>query len=121
MLQDLLGTLWDIVVVAFLTIVVCVGFAIGVALLKPAFAHDQYKDWTMPDRAGVSCCNDHDCAPTRAYLDPADDHWRAQNPAGEWVIVPPNKVMKGPSPDGRTHWCGVGSITYCFMLGDTKS
>lgn len=95
-------------------------FFVG-AVLGQVLAHDQYKDWKMPD-TGASCCNDHDCGPSRAYIDPTDEMWRAWNPTTrEWVVVPPNKVLKGPSPDGRTHWCGVGEVTFCFMPGDTKS
>lgn len=105
----------------FCEVCLIVAFVLLGGLFGQASGHDQYHNWKMPD-SGVSCCNDKDCGPTRAYLDPETDQWRALNPrTGEWVLVPPAKILKGPSPDGRTHWCGVGTLTYCFMPGDTKS
>lgn len=81
-----------------------------------AFGHDQYHDWKQPDNGG-SCCNDNDCGRSRGFIHD-DGLWRAWNPTtSEWVVVPVNKVMQGPSPDGRTHWCGVGQTTYCFWPG----
>ena len=93
-----------------------------VLLSGPVWAHDHegvsYDKWTQPDN-GASCCNNKDCRPSRAYMH-EDGLWRAWN-GSEWVAVPPGKVIEKPSPDGRTHWCGVGSTTYCLLVGDTKS
>lgn len=101
--------------------VIAVVWILGLVMIyatSPARAHDIYTKpfWVQPDN-GASCCDDKDCGPSRAFKGD-DGLWRAWNGA-EWVPVPPAKVMNKPSPDGRTHWCGVGSTTYCLLVGDT--
>lgn len=81
-----------------------------------ASAHDQYKAWKTP--AGLSCCNDHDCRPVTATMNP-DGDWTA-NVDGRKVWVPASKLLKIPSPDGRSHWCGQGDATYCFVPGELR-
>lgn len=83
-----------------------------------ARAHDGYENWTQPDNGG-SCCNDHDCRPVRASQD-LNGQWTAWV-EGREVPVPPNKIMRRPSPDGRSHWCGAGMTTYCFLPGEVRS
>lgn len=77
--------------------------ALAVALMaKFALAHDGYNHWRAPDNPSVSCCDDSDCRPTRAYLGD-DGRWRAWD-GQQWLTVPPGKVLptdlKG---DGRSH------------------
>jgi len=98
------------------------------ALIGSARGHDQYTDWKMPDNPSVSCCNQRvehadghvtgDCRPVTASPI-GNGAWKV-TVDGHDVIVPPEKVMKMPSPDGRSHWCGVGVVTYCFVPGEVR-
>lgn len=81
-----------------------------------ATAHDGYSDWKQPN--GLSCCNDHDCRPVTASVD-QDGNWTV-NVDGRRVAVPAGQVLKMPSPDGRSHWCGYGNMTYCFVPGEVR-
>jgi hypothetical protein len=81
-------------------------------------AHDQYHDWMMPDAPNVSCCHNRDCRPVKAESD-IDGNWTAIV-NGERIAVPRGKVMKIPNPDGRSHWCGQGGLTYCFLPTEGK-
>lgn len=89
------------------------------ALINDAFGHDHYGEWKMPDNPSVSCCNMQDCRPVAASMD-MDGHWTARVD-GRPVPIPAHKIMKGPSPDGRSHWCGQNGTTYCFMPGEVRS
>lgn len=87
--------------------------------------HDWYKDLKQPG-TGYSCCNgttngiDGDCRPTRAYLTD-DGQWRALVD-GQWVLVPPSRVLKQLAPDGRSHICASRTgVIYCFLGGSPKS
>jgi hypothetical protein len=82
-------------------------------------AHDPYTGWT--DGRGFSCCDNGDCRPTRAYVDD-DGRWRALGD-GRWLIVPPDAVLRIPSPDGRSHICMTpGAIEpRCFVPGEIRS
>jgi hypothetical protein len=88
-------------------------------MVRAARGHDGYQNWYAPDNPKVSCCNDSDCRPTRAYLH-EDGLWRAWNGA-KWLIVPPGKVLptdlKG---DGRNHLCEKGDWIYCFSPTSAK-
>jgi hypothetical protein len=81
--------------------------------------HPTYETWK--DHRGFSCCNDADCRPTRAYLGD-DGLWRAFAD-GHWMIVPKDRVLSIPSPDGRSHICAPvnGTLPYCFVPGDIRS
>lgn len=83
------------------------------------WSHDMYGDWMQPDNPTASCCHDADCRPVRADRN-MDGHWLAY-PDGLEILVPDNKVIKRPSPDGRSHWCGKGKVTYCFLGGEVRS
>ena len=93
--------------------------AVGVASNKPARSHDGYHHWRAPDNPAVSCCDDSDCRPTRAYLGD-DGLWRAWN-GQRWLTVPPGKLLptdlKG---DGRSHLCEKGGWIYCFSPTSAK-
>jgi hypothetical protein len=100
---------------AAILILFAMGFCAG-----RASAHDGYEDWRMPDAPSVSCCNNADCRPTRAYVD-EDGVWRAWN-GHRWLRVPPNKILptdlKG---DGRSHLCEHNEAIYCFSPAEPKS
>ena len=89
------------------------------ALISSALAHDIYHQWRKPDNPGVSCCNDNDCRPTRAYL--ADDGlWRAWDGA-KWLTVPREVVLPTDyGGDGRSHLCEQGGYIYCFTPGQVR-
>lgn len=80
--------------------------------------HDIYKDWSQPDNPHVSCCNDKDCRPTRAYL--TDEGWRAWN-GRAWLLIPPNRVLPTDhAGDGRSHLCEMDGHVYCFSPGQVR-
>ncbi|MEI8154996.1 MAG: hypothetical protein WCG92_25980 [Hyphomicrobiales bacterium] len=63
------------------------GFVLAIGAAREGRAHDPYSTWTSPDNPNLSCCNDADCRPTRAYL--VDDGlWRAWDGI-VWLTVPP--------------------------------
>lgn len=81
-------------------------------------AHDPYTEWK--DKRGYGCCHDRDCRPVRADLTEAG--WRVWID-GRWVLVPPDAVLKIPSPDGRSHACiSPGAVEpMCFVPGEARS
>ena len=81
--------------------------------------HDWYKTLVSP-QSGISCCNDKDCRPTRAYIDESGA-WRALL-NGQWISVPREKVLNTKAPDGNSHICAneFGMI-FCFVGGVPKS
>ena len=86
----------------------------------PARSHDIYKDWRKPDNPAVSCCNDSDCRPTRAYMG-EDGLWRVWID-GKWVAVPRDVVLPTDyAKDGRSHVCEKGGHFYCFTPGEVRS
>lgn len=86
--------------------------------LPPARAHDIYLDWKVPGTA-VSCCDRRDCRPTRARMTDRET-WEAWD--GErWVDIPPNRVLRMRSPDGRSHLCEAHGAVFCFVAGETRS
>ena len=85
--------------------------------LPRARAHDPYDRWMVPGTA-TSCCNDRDCRPTRARMD-EHERWEAWD--GErWLKVPPDRVLKIPSPDGRSHLCEMNGAVLCFVPAGPK-
>lgn len=79
--------------------------------------HDEYKDWKQPG-TGVSCCNDQDCRPTRAYL--TEDGWRAWD-GTRWLPVPWSAVLDVRAKDGRSHLCSTpGGHVFCLVPADPK-
>ena len=64
---------------------------------------------------GAGCCDQSDCRPTEARR--VDGGWEARLPDGDWVIVPPDKVLANEAHPGGaavlcyTPWNGV----LCFV------
>ncbi len=113
-MRSLFYGLWCIVAGILLVMVGCSIF-VGKAL-----AHDGYESWMMPDAPNVSCCNNTDCRPTRAYLD-HDGAWRAWN-GHKWLRIPPNKILPTDlKKDGRNHLCEKNEAVYCFSPAEPKS
>lgn len=81
--------------------------------------HHVYQDWLQPG-SKVSCCDNRDCRPTRAYLG-EDGRWRAWDGQG-WIIVPPAKLLPSDlAKDGRNHLCASPSgEVYCFSPTSPK-
>lgn len=80
--------------------------------------HDEYRHWKQPGN-GMSCCNDQDCRPTRAYL--TEEGWRAWD-GTRWLLVPPSAVLSVRAKDGRTHLCATpAGHVYCLVPADPKS
>lgn len=96
-------------------VVVVFGF-----LLDRARGHEPYTDWRMPSNPAVSCCNNADCRPTRAYVD-EDGIWHAWT-GTKWLWVPPEKVLPTDyAGDGRSHLCEQAGWVYCFTPGPPRS
>jgi len=94
---------------------------LGLALMwaAAAFGHDIYHQWRKPDNPSVSCCDNRDCRPTRAYMGD-DGLWRAWN-GDQWLIVPPSVVLPTDyAGDGRSHLCEQGTYIYCFSPGQVR-
>jgi len=86
---------------------------------KKALTHDIYHHWRKPDNPGVSCCNDNDCRPTRAYMGD-DGLWRAWDGA-KWLTVPKEVVLPTDyGNDGRSHLCENLGYIYCFTPGQVR-
>ena len=84
-----------------------------------AAAHDIYHQWRKPDNPGVSCCNDNDCRPTRAYMGD-DGLWRAWD-GSKWLTVPPSVVLPTDyGQDGRSHLCEMNGYIFCFTPGQVR-
>jgi hypothetical protein len=87
-----------------------------------AWAHDSHtgQDYTKyRQRNGASCCNGHDCRPTRFEV--RSDGALVMFPEGRAVSVPGDRVNQEPSDDGLAHWCGVlhrngEATTFCAIL-----
>jgi hypothetical protein len=82
--------------------------------------HDIYKNWHTPMNSRVSCCNNADCRPTRAYVD-EDGNWHAWN-GSNWLLVPDERLLPTDyAGDGRSHLCEQGGFIYCFTPGEVRS
>jgi hypothetical protein len=84
----------------------------------PAFAHDPYGSWKIPG-TNTSCCDHRDCRPARARMD-ENERWEAWD-GQRWIKVPPDRVLKIPSPDGRSHLCELHGAVLCFVPAGPKS
>jgi len=87
------------------------------SMAAQCFGHDIYHEWKMPGTE-ASCCNDRDCGPVTAT--PIGNGAWVVKVDGREVVVTPDRVLKIPSPDGRSHWCGSGDVTYCFVPGEVR-
>lgn len=111
---------WTATLAAILSVLMVAFIATGGTR---AWAHEHegvnYGDWKSSN--GVSCCNDSDCQPTRASMD-ENGNWVALF-QGRKVIVPKEKVLSIPSPDGRSHICMSPEAVYpyCFVPGEIRS
>ena len=82
--------------------------------------HDEYKGWKKPDNPNVSCCDNTDCRPTRAYVGD-DGLWRAWN-GHKWLTVPREVMLpKDLAKDGRSHICEKSEYIFCFSAAEPKS
>jgi hypothetical protein len=97
---------------------IIIGTIVLAMIVSPVVAHDIYKDWRQPDNPNVSCCNDKDCRPTRAYL--TDEGWRAWN-GQVWLLIPKERVLPTDyAGDGRSHLCESSGHVYCFSPGQPR-
>jgi hypothetical protein len=82
--------------------------------------HHLYQHWHPPLNSKTSCCDDSDCRPTRAYVDP-EGNWRAWNGV-RWLVVPTDRILPVDfAGDGRSHLCEKQDFIYCFSPGPPKS
>ena len=94
------------------------GLLLWLLIMPPVAGHDIYGHWRQPG-TGASCCNDFDCHPVRAWPD-EEGRWTALW-RGREVAIPRSVMLKGPSPDGRSHLCIANDVVLCFMPGEPKS
>jgi len=105
--------------VATAFVIALAAWAVAVALGWPARAHDPYSGWRTPANPAVSCCDNTDCRPTRAYLGD-DGLWRAWN-GYLWLTVPADRILPPDfAGDGRSHLCEKGTYIYCFTPGQVR-
>lgn len=84
-----------------------------------AQGHDVYRHWRAPDNPHLSCCNDEDCRPTRAYMGD-DGLWRAWDGLA-WLTVPAGRVLPTDfAGDGRSHLCERSGAVLCFTPGQPR-
>lgn len=84
-----------------------------------ARGHDIYHQWRKPDNPAVSCCDNGDCRPTRAFLG-NDGLWRAWN-GHDWLTVPREITLPTDyGHDGRSHLCEREGYIYCFTPGQVR-
>ncbi len=71
------------------------------------------------DSPAVSCCDNGDCRPTRAWLGD-DGLWRAWN-GDRWLTVPREIMLPADyGGDGRSHLCEREGYIYCFTPGQVR-
>ena len=91
-------------------------FVLLLAVAFDAHGHDIYTRWRKPDNPAVSCCDNGDCRPTRAWLGD-DGLWRALN-GDQWLTVPREIMLPTDfGHDGRSHLCERDGYIYCFSPG----
>jgi GH15 family glucan-1,4-alpha-glucosidase len=96
---------------------------------QDAQLHDQfYNTWSRPNGGQprvASCCNKHDCYPTRIerrgaswYALRREDHAWIRIPQG---LLEHEQLDPRESPDGQNHACiappQYGNVVYCAVLG----
>lgn len=93
--------------------------------------HDKfYADWRVPNAGEpriASCCNKHDCYPTKITFDPYQRKWLAlRREDSVWVTIPDDRLEQKqtdeqPSPDHQSHACirppHLGGHVVCATLG----
>jgi hypothetical protein len=73
--------------------------------------------WRNPD--SLLCCDAGDTVKTKFRVEPSDgpypeDHWYAWI-NGEWVLVPPDKIVPDVAPDGMPYLFMMSGIIQCFV------
>jgi hypothetical protein len=130
----------DLVIAGF-CVVVFVAITMGVKARAQdhtghAKHHDVYREWTMPTRPEMPCCNERiekdgrvhgDCYPTVAEPRPSAEHpdgpivWWAMRHDGEWIEIPKRHIVNELNPDStgtRAHLCEnfhLGGAVLCFL------
>lgn len=84
----------------------------------PPGADGRYRDWfrSLKDASGISCCDVSDCLPTSARV--SGEGYQAKTPAGDWVTVPADKVIRRDNPLGVPVMCWLPHRgVMCFVPG----
>jgi hypothetical protein len=73
--------------------------------------------WPNPD--SLLCCDAGDTVKTKFKVEPGDgpypeDHWYAWI-NGEWVLVPPDKIVPDYAPDGTPYLFMLAGTIQCFV------
>lgn len=85
--------------------------------------HSTYHPWyeSLYDHKGHSCCNDRDCRPTEHRAN-ADGTIEVMVD-GNWMKVPPEKILNKSAPDLGSHVCATPPVPWqptkilCVVLG----
>jgi hypothetical protein len=81
-------------------------------------------NWKFPSRAlgdgrSLSCCDAGDTVKSKFKVEAGDgpypeDRWYAWI-NGEWVLVPPDKIVAGYAPDGTPYLFMMAGTIQCFV------
>ena len=92
----------------------------GAALAAPPPGADpKFRSYFLglmrPD-TGTSCCDESDCRFTASRRNTAG-LWEAMNQDGDWIQIPPEKIIKGKTtPTGQPILCWLPSMgVLCFV------
>jgi hypothetical protein len=83
-------------------IIVLIAMIVAPVVSVPASAHEWYSGLRSP--SGVACCNERDCRPVPARVNPRtrrEEIWAN----GAWYPIEYDKVLPFSSPDGGYHAC----------------
>jgi hypothetical protein len=63
---------------------------------------------------GLGWCSESDCKRTQARR--TDEGWEALNENGEWLKIPPERVLTEEAhPGGASVLCALGRHVFCFV------
>jgi hypothetical protein len=80
-------------------------------------------NWNNPSRwpnpSSLSCCDAGDTVETKFKVEPGDgphleDRWYAWL-NGEWIAVPPEKIVTDHAPDGQAYLFMMAGTIQCFV------
>jgi len=84
----------------------------------PVNGEGRFGDWfkSLRNDQGQSCCDLSDCRITKQRYSP--NGYQALTETGEWVDIPPDKILKRDNPIGEPVMCYLPARgVMCFIRG----